>query len=441
MKKIFLCFYVICVFWMRTDFAYCILPAYVDWERGIIISTGKAEIPQDKNKKLLIELGRESAFKDSLKNVREVILRINVDKDITIGEFLKEFPESNTEVNKYINSSKIINESIEGNKIKLTTSLPIDGEVSLNELLKNFKAKLKGEKIHIKESNQIDEELKTEIEKNKAQKGSKRGYKLILLPFFNESDYVKKDIGAEISKILLKRFENDRNYTFLESEEALEYLKEKGISYEKLFEISMTERLILDEIDGIIIGSVTKYKPYIKKLGVGSVGYLEIDMQVEVKIKIFNTKDGKIRFWDVIEERVLEKDFKLRSADDADNIIQLDNFDSDKWIAGKTLSKLISKAENLVRSLFPLEGYVLKVWENRIYINLTSIDGIKLGQILNVYKIGDYLKDPITGENIERIKEKVCKIKIDEVKPLYSRGLQEETCSDIIQPGDMVSPW
>ncbi|MEW6201454.1 MAG: hypothetical protein AB1546_05735, partial [bacterium] len=94
--------------------------------------------------------------------------------------------------------------------------------------------------------------------------------------------------------------------------------------------------------------------------------------------------------------------------------------------------------EKDIRTYFPLEGYVLKVLGDRVYINLTRSDGLKKDDALAVFRIGEILTDPLTGREIDRIKDRIGTIRAVDVKDTYSQAIVEEVLQPI-REGDIVS--
>ena len=99
---------------------------------------------------------------------------------------------------------------------------------------------------------------------------------------------------------------------------------------------------------------------------------------------------------------------------------------------------MVDRIEEVIRRSFPLEGYILKVVGSRVYVNLTRSDGLREGQILNVYRIGDMLVDPVTGETVDRIRDRIGTIRVSDVKDTYTQCITTDIPIEPIKAGDVV---
>ena len=111
---------------------------------------------------------------------------------------------------------------------------------------------------------------------------------------------------------------------------------------------------------------------------------------------------------------------------------------SDEGLAGRAVKQMIKEVDTRIRSSFPLEGYVLKTISDWVYINLTRVDGIREGDVLSVYRIGDVLVDPITGNAVDRIRDRIGTLEVVDVKETYSQARTKDLFGVKIQPGDIV---
>jgi hypothetical protein len=75
-------------------------------------------------------------------------------------------------------------------------------------------------------------------------------------------------------------------------------------------------------------------------------------------------------------------------------------------------------AVQVVDTVYPMK--VLEKNDNRITVNRGTDSGIRVGQVYNVYKLGEEIKDPGTGESLGRKEITVGKVVIDELHPQFS---------------------
>ena len=74
-----------------------------------------------------------------------------------------------------------------------------------------------------------------------------------------------------------------------------------------------------------------------------------------------------------------------------------------------------SFADSLIAAVFPMK--VIGISNGQIYINRGAEGGITIGDELDVFRVGDALIDPDTGQSLGVIEDRLGKLKIVEVKP------------------------
>lgn len=70
----------------------------------------------------------------------------------------------------------------------------------------------------------------------------------------------------------------------------------------------------------------------------------------------------------------------------------------------------------------PTKGYVLKVEDTQVWLDLTAADGAAPGRGFQVYEEGEDLKHPVTGEQLGKAEKMVVEGKIEDVSEKHSRG-------------------
>ncbi|MGI9491571.1 MAG: CsgG/HfaB family protein [Geminicoccaceae bacterium] len=74
-----------------------------------------------------------------------------------------------------------------------------------------------------------------------------------------------------------------------------------------------------------------------------------------------------------------------------------------------------SFADNLISAVFPMK--VIGISNGQIYINRGAEGGLAVGDVLDVFRVGEALVDPDTGESLGVIEDHLGDLKIIEVKP------------------------
>jgi hypothetical protein len=70
----------------------------------------------------------------------------------------------------------------------------------------------------------------------------------------------------------------------------------------------------------------------------------------------------------------------------------------------------------------PAKGYVVKVEDTQVWLDLTAADGAAPGRGFEVYEEGEDLKHPVTGEQLGKAEKMVVEGKIEDVSEKHSRG-------------------
>ncbi len=100
------------------------------------------------------------------------------------------------------------------------------------------------------------------------------------------------------------------------------------------------------------------------------------------------------------------------------------------------LPTAIKELVSVISQKVIVEGKIIKVTESNILVDLGSIHGIKVGQVLEVVRIGDVITD-LSGSAVGRAEDKIGFIKIVNVKKEYSEA-QIVRVKTMIHLGDNV---
>lgn len=95
-------------------------------------------------------------------------------------------------------------------------------------------------------------------------------------------------------------------------------------------------------------------------------------------------------------------------------------------------------ADQLVDSVFPMK--VLSVKGSQVWINRGQDGGLKKGEVLNVYRPGEQLIDPDTGEDLGSAEEMIGTIKVVRINPKFTITEMEvgKEGSTLVEKGDIV---
>lgn len=96
----------------------------------------------------------------------------------------------------------------------------------------------------------------------------------------------------------------------------------------------------------------------------------------------------------------------------------------DETIIGKAARKAVDQVAKELSAKFDEGGAaavkIIKIVGNQVYINSGSADGEAVGNVYEIYRVGEEMTDPDTGESLGSEEEKVGKAKVVKVNPKYS---------------------
>ncbi len=112
---------------------------------------------------------------------------------------------------------------------------------------------------------------------------------------------------------------------------------------------------------------------------------------------------------------------------------------NDTPLGEATRAAVQQAVENIITEVGdePWYGRVVTVREGQVYVNAGSESGIRTGDILEVFRVGEELVDPETGLNLGQIEDKLGQLEVVSVEEKYSiaRTIGEFVCerSDLVR--------
>jgi len=205
-------------------------------------------------------------------------------------------------------------------------------------------------------------------------------------------------------------------------------------------------------VDLIVTGSVTDIV-YQKSGGIklGPVSLKKSSASVTMMIRGINVTTGEIVFSEVKKGTTSKSGLTIRvpvaGGLGLSSEAVADIFSAIDEVCQQTAMEMAEKLENQgveVHSL-PLEGYVVKVEATtsggitRVYVNLGEDSGVKDGDRIRIFKEGEVILDPKTGEVLDKELDLIAEARIIEVKEKLSIALITTKFSDIeIMINDIV---
>lgn len=219
--------------------------------------------------------------------------------------------------------------------------------------------------------------------------------KIAVLDFrLQGNDFDTEDMGKIVAEWLITAFVREGRFEVVERKLLGEVLEEQ----------KMIETGIVDQDTASEIGKLLGVKVIIS----GSVA--KIQDVVEVNARIVDVTSASI----ITAESVSNRDIT-------------------------SLRQLVREMASKIMKNFPLEGYIAKRNNNDIVIDLGRQSGVKPGMTFLVYREGDVVKHPKTGEIIYVSQIEIGTIKIDSVQDKIATGtILNEMEKGGISYGDLI---
>jgi curli biogenesis system outer membrane secretion channel CsgG len=240
------------------------------------------------------------------------------------------------------------------------------------------------------------------------QEGQSLKRKVAIARFSNETEYGKgifydkanDPLGKQAVDILSTKLSSSNKFILLERQDMDKILEEMKITgnegYQKV------------GADYLIVGSITEF-------GRKNEG----DIKVFSKAKTQTVQAGvSIRLIDVSTGQIIYSEEAKGEAETTDKtVLGFGNqADYDATLSDKAISAAISKlVENVINNCMdrPWKSYFLSYDENGILISGGASQGLKIGDLYEVFQKGKSVKNPQTGMLIELPGKPVGKVKID----------------------------
>ena len=131
--------------------------------------------------------------------------------------------------------------------------------------------------------------------------------------------------------------------------------------------------------------------------------------KIKFNFKFVDNKTGMIKIAEMIEG--------------TDTVSEFENKYPDKdMMLGNAAKEVAEQVLEKINEANPIAGNVLRVMGDKIYFHLGANSGVRKGETFVIYREGELLMDPVTGDILGVEEEIVGSLKVEEVKPQYSVG-------------------
>jgi hypothetical protein len=188
---------------------------------------------------------------------------------------------------------------------------------------------------------------------------------------------------------------------------------------------------VLENADYLVIPTVQGFVFYRSAKSVPNLAskYVRRDSgRLEINAQILDTSTGAIKNTFYMKSSFATKDQVVNSKGGVPSSVHYTN------MAKKVSAQM---ADQLVDTVFPMR--VLNSQNGQVWINRGQDGGLKDGDSLNVYRPGEALIDPDTGENLGSAEVFLTKVKVVRVNPKFTIAeISGEGLENPIQKGDIL---
>jgi curli biogenesis system outer membrane secretion channel CsgG len=249
------------------------------------------------------------------------------------------------------------------------------------------------------------------------------------------------DIGKGIADLLVTDLVKDGSFSIIERKALDKIMAEQNFSNSERADPASAARLgKLLGVDAILVGSITQFGNETKKTnigggggnwggyGVGGIGHSKSSANVGITARLVNVDTGEII---AVAEGVGKSSRSSTSLlggggnwhgagsgnvdFGASDFQQTIIGESVKMAVDKLTVDLVSNAPKVSVRTIIVEGLVAAVDGDQIILNVGGKAGIKVGDQLDVLRVGREIKDPSTGAVIRRLTTSVGVIKATDV--------------------------
>lgn len=255
-------------------------------------------------------------------------------------------------------------------------------------------------------------------------------------------------VGRGMADMLVTALVKSGKFTVIEREQLEKVLKEQKLALSGLTTpSSMSKAGQLLGIGFIVTGSISEFGVKDSKMEVGGLGAFGLGggggiktntAKVAADIRLINTTTGVVEKAETGEGEESSSGLSVDVYGGPNMDFGKDGFD--ETVIGKATRKSVNQlVEKLVEATKHVkwQGRIIKVDGKKIYINSGKLDGQKEGLTYSLYRKGEELTDPDTGESLGAEMQKIGKVKITSLQDKFSIANLEEgqgiTKDDLVQ--------
>ncbi len=247
-------------------------------------------------------------------------------------------------------------------------------------------------------------------------------------------DQTGKGLGPKATKIARDIFAELKYFNLVDSGAADKAYQDAGGASAELCESAASQIGKKLGANLVVVGSVTKADYAVEQSKTNVKGVIVHNCagraSVSVNVKIVDVETGSVAMTDTLVG------YDSESYSPNQSLVCV----TDPHVGPAIDRATISAVDGLYRKVqaeFPLTGYIIKVEDRIAWIDFGSDLGIKPGRKFTIYRAGETMTHPVTGEPLAN-NEKIASDKVNEVQAeMSSAKLKKKVCEEV-KPGDVV---
>ncbi len=242
-----------------------------------------------------------------------------------------------------------------------------------------------------------------------------------------------RNIGTGVAEMLVTSLSETKKYTLIERSKLEAVMEEQKLGASGAVTAQTAAKIgRLLGAQYIITGSVTEFGIKDSKIGVGGLEKVlpfgggarmsKTKARAVIDVRAIDTTSAQIA-------AAAKGEGEKSSAEFSGNLSIAPSFDFgkdgfDETILGKAARKAVDAVAKELSVKFDEAGggavKIIKITGNQVYINSGGADGEKVGRVYGIYRVGEDMVDPDTGESLGSEEEKVGTAKVVKVNPKFS---------------------
>jgi curli biogenesis system outer membrane secretion channel CsgG len=257
-----------------------------------------------------------------------------------------------------------------------------------------------------------------------------------------------QDVGKGIADMLVDRLVNDGQYSVIERKALDKLIAEQNFSNSDRADPSSAARIgKLLGVDAIIIGSITQFGRddsskgiggvggAAGKFGIGGIGKKEAKAVVQITARMVNVETGEILA--SVQGKGTSKRSGLNlggggagGGGGGGGGLAMNSSNFGATIIGEATNDAVTqaatgldeKAASLPARVVVIDGLVADVDGAHLILNVGTITGVKVGDVLKISRLGREIKDPATGKVLRRTDSDIGTVTITQADAGSSEG-------------------